>query len=141
MRFFRCAIFIFMETYFTTFKRVAGKRVREKRMQTQTAYLKRTAPEKYHDTLIPKVELGCKRRVMDTDYFACLHRENMELIQADPIEAITTTGVRTNSGREVHADAVIFATGFKATQPLYPLEIRGENGISMTDHVCTPLPL
>ncbi|KAL5340332.1 hypothetical protein BJX70DRAFT_396840 [Aspergillus crustosus] len=134
MRLFRSAIFTFMETYFTTFKRIAGKKTREKRRKTQTAYLKRTAPEKYHDVLIPKVELGCKRRVMDTGYFACLHRENMELVHADPIKAITTTGVRTSSGREVHADAIVLATGFKAAQPLFPLEIKGEDGISMTDH-------
>ncbi|KAL2825312.1 hypothetical protein BDW59DRAFT_146400 [Aspergillus cavernicola] len=134
MRLFRSAIFFVLESYFSTFRRTAGKKTRERRMKTQTAYLKRTAPEKYHDILIPKVELGCKRRVMDTGYFACLHRENMELVHADPIETITTTGVRTQSGREIHADAVILATGFKTTQPLFPLEIKGENGISLTDH-------
>ncbi|KAL4876573.1 hypothetical protein BJY04DRAFT_140666 [Aspergillus karnatakaensis] len=134
MRLFRCVIFLYMETYFLTFKRVAGKNMRERRRKQQTAYLKRTAPEKYHDILTPKFNLGCKRRVMDTGYFNCLHRENMELIHADPIEALTTTGVRTQSGREIHADAVVLATGFKATQPLFPLEIRGEDGVSMTEY-------
>ncbi|KAL4782661.1 hypothetical protein BJX76DRAFT_282038 [Aspergillus varians] len=134
MRLFRCALFFYLESYFNTFRRVAGKKIREHRKKVQTAYLKKMAPEKYYDILIPKVEFGCKRRVMDTDYFACLHRENMELVHADPIETITTTGVRTQSGREIHADAVVLATGFKATQPLFPLEITGENGISMTEH-------
>ncbi|KAL3469975.1 hypothetical protein BJX99DRAFT_240350 [Aspergillus californicus] len=134
MRLFRALIFFVLESYFTTFRRVGGKKHRERRMRTQIAYLKRTAPEKYHDVLIPKAVLGCKRRVMDTGYFACLHRENMELIHADPIESITTTGVKTHSGREIHADAVIFATGFKASQPLFPIVIRGENGITMTDY-------
>lgn len=135
MRFFRSILFLYLESYFTTFKRVAGKKTREQRMKTQTAYLKRTAPEKYHDILIPKTELGCKRRVMDTDYLACLHRENMKLVHADPIESITATGVRTNSGREIHADAIVLATGFKANQLLFPIEIRGENGVSITEHV------
>ncbi|KAL4916522.1 hypothetical protein BDW62DRAFT_186210 [Aspergillus aurantiobrunneus] len=134
MRFFRCALFLYLESYFSTFKYVAGKKIRKQRREAQTTYLKRTAPEKYHDILIPKMELGCKRRVMDTDYLACLHRENMELVHADPIESITTTGVRTKSGREIHADAVVLATGFKAAQILFPLEIKGENGTSLTEH-------
>ncbi|KAL2867131.1 flavin-containing monooxygenase [Aspergillus lucknowensis] len=134
MRFFRLAIFLIAESYFPLFDDVAGKKARDKRMKAQAAYLKRTAPEKYHDILLPKVELGCKRRVMDTDYLACLHRENMELVHSDPIKSITTTGVRTKSGREIHADAVVLATGFKATQPLFPLEIKGVDGISLTEH-------
>ncbi|CEN61240.1 hypothetical protein ASPCAL07902 [Aspergillus calidoustus] len=134
MRLFRLAIFLYLESYFITFNRRAGKKIREKKMKAQTAYLKRTAPEKYYEALIPKIELGCKRRVMDTAYLACLHRENMELVHADPIECITATGVRTQSGREVNADAIVLATGFKATQFLFPLEIKGEHGVSITEH-------
>ncbi|KAL4927249.1 flavin-containing monooxygenase [Aspergillus undulatus] len=134
MRLFRCAIFLYLESYFTTFKRAAGKKTRERRAKSQTAYIKRTAPERYHDVLIPKMELGCKRRVMDTGYLACLHRTNMELVHDDPVKAITATGVRTNSGREIYADAVILATGFKTTQPLFPIEVRGEGGVSLTEH-------
>ncbi|KAL5041808.1 hypothetical protein BDW71DRAFT_158216 [Aspergillus fruticulosus] len=136
MRCLRCAIFLYLESYFSTFKRVAGKRTREARMKSQMIYLKEMAPEKYHDILIPKMELGCKRRVMDTDYLACLHRGNMELIHDDPIERITVDGVRTISGWEIHADAIILATGFRTAQPLFPLgdKIRGEGGISLSEH-------
>jgi hypothetical protein len=138
MRCFRCAIFLYLESYFSTFKRVSGKRTREARMKSQAAYLKETAPKKYHEILTPKTELGCKRRVMDTDYLACLHRENMELIHDDPIERITVDGVRTKSGRKIYADAIIFATGFKTAQPLFPLgdNIRGEGGVTLSEHVC-----
>ncbi|KAL2784976.1 hypothetical protein BJX66DRAFT_347869 [Aspergillus keveii] len=134
MRLFRLAIFLYLESYFPTFNRRAGKKIRAKKMKAQTAYLKRTVPEKYYEALIPKIELGCKRRVMDTNYLACLHRENMELVYADPIECITATGVRTQSSREVHADAIVLATGFRATQFLFPLEIQGEHGVSITEH-------
>ncbi|KKK26812.1 hypothetical protein ARAM_002373 [Aspergillus rambellii] len=136
MRFLRLCIFAVAESYFPTMNRIAGKKLREKKMREQTEYIKRIAPERYHDVLVPKAELGCKRRVMDTDYLACLHRENMELVYADPIEAITSTGVKTKSGREIHADAVILATGFKA-QDLCPVEIRGERGMSLNEHWAT----
>ncbi|KAL4803222.1 hypothetical protein BDV18DRAFT_44806 [Aspergillus unguis] len=140
MRLFRCAIFFHLESYFSTFKLTSGRKIREQRMKTQTAYIKKHAPEKYHDLLIPKIELGCKRRILDTDYLACLHRENMELVHADPIETITASGVRTRSGREIFADAVILATGFKAAQPLFPIEVRGVNGISLTEHWASTPP-
>ncbi|RDW83753.1 uncharacterized protein DSM5745_04079 [Aspergillus mulundensis] len=135
MRCFRYAIFLYLESYFSTFKVVEGRKTRGQRMRSQIAYLKKMAPEKYYDMLIPMMELGCKRRVMDTDYLACLHRENMELVRHDPIERITAHGVRTESGREVHADAIVLATGFKGSQPLFPLgnEIRGEGGVSIME--------
>ncbi|KAL4948342.1 hypothetical protein BDW69DRAFT_189362 [Aspergillus filifer] len=134
MRLFRCAIFLYLESYFKTFILVSGKSVREKRTKEQTAYIKRMAPERYHDILIPKFEMGCKRRVMDTGYLACLHRENMELVHDDPVKSLTGTGVVTAAGREINADAVILATGFKTTQPLFPMDVRGVGGVSLTEH-------
>lgn len=95
--------------------------------KTQIEYLKRTALEKYHEVLIPKVELGCKRKVMDTDYFACLHRKNMELVYSDPIEETTE--------KEVHTDAIILANGFQTQQVLYPLEVKVQGGITLNEHV------
>ncbi|KAL4753480.1 hypothetical protein BDW72DRAFT_190934 [Aspergillus terricola var. indicus] len=136
MRCFRCAIFLYLESYFSTFKRVSGKKTREARMKSQLAYLKEMAPKEYHEILTPKIELGCKRRVMDTDYLACLHRGNMELVHDDPIERITIDGVRTNSGRKIYADAIILATGFKTAHPLFPIgdNIRGEGGVTLSEH-------
>lgn len=124
-----------MELDFFGFYNVTGRRVRERLARERIEYMKRTAPAKYHEALTPKTELGCKRKVNDTDYFACLHNENMELVHADPIEEITATGVRTRSGREIRADAIILANGFETQRVLYPLDIRGEKGISLTEHV------
>lgn len=124
-----------MERDFFGFDIKTGGKIRADLQKTQIEYLKRTAPEKYHDALIPKTEIGCKRKVLDTDYLACLHRENMELVYADPIEEVTETGVRTRSGREVYADAIILANGFKTQQVLHPLEIKGEDGVSLNEHV------
>lgn len=72
---------------------------------------------------------------MDTDYLACLHRENVELVHSDTIEEITEAGVRTRSGREVHAVAIGLATGFQTQQVLYPMEIKGEKRVTLNEHV------
>lgn len=135
MRLYRFWHYALMESDFFGFGLESGRKIRENNKKERVAYMKKTAPERYHEALTPKIEIGCKRNVMDTDYFACLHRENVELVYSDPIKEITESGVRTESGREVNADAIVLATGFQTQQVLYPLEIKGEMGISLTEHV------
>jgi cation diffusion facilitator CzcD-associated flavoprotein CzcO len=96
--------------------------------------MKNHAPERYHDALIPQTEIGCKRKVIDTDYLA----ENVELVHSDPIKEVTEAGVHTQSGRQVYADAIILANGFQTQQVLFPIEITGEKGITLNEHVCLP---
>lgn len=135
MRLYRFYLYYVMESGFSGFYLDSGRRIRDDMTKTILDYMQKTAPKEYHDALTPKVELGCKRNVMDTDYLACLHRENMELVSFDPIAEITETGVRTESGRVVNADAIVLATGFQTQQLLYPLVIKGENG-TLNEHVC-----
>lgn len=135
MRLYRFWQYYSMESDFFGFHTEKGKKVREKSTKAQLEYMKKTAPKRYHEALTPKMEFGCKRKVMDTDYLACLHRDNMELIHSDPIEEITATGVRTRAGRDIKADAIILANGFQTQRVLFPMEIRGERGISLSEHV------
>lgn len=104
----------------------------------KTLMIERQWLQRYHDALIPRTEIGCKRKVMDTNYLACLHRENVELVHSDPIEEMTETGVRTRSGREVHADAIILANGFQTPQVLFPMEITGEKAVTLNERVRSP---
>jgi cation diffusion facilitator CzcD-associated flavoprotein CzcO len=124
-----------MEYDFFGFYITSGQKIRENLTRERIAYMQRTAPAKYHEALTPETEIGCKRKVNDTDYLACLHNENVELVYADPIEEITETGIRTKSGRTLDADAIILANGFETQQVLYPLDIIGEKGVSLTEHV------
>ncbi|KAK1020874.1 hypothetical protein LTR33_018676, partial [Friedmanniomyces endolithicus] len=74
------------------------------------------------------------RKVMDTDYLSTLHRDNMELISDDSVTEITETGVRCKSGREVKADAIVRATGFEVFRMLFPMQIVGQNGVTLNEH-------
>lgn len=134
---YRFWLYADMEKDFFGFHLLKGVKIRRDLTNERLAYMRRAAPEKYHAALTPSTEIGCKRKVNDTDYFSCLHNENMELVWDDPVVAVTETGVRTRSGREVHADAIILANGFQTQKVLYPLdtEIRGEGGISLDEHV------
>lgn len=102
---------------------------------TQGEHIRKASPAKYHDFLIPKTEVGCKRRVMDSDYLQSLHRDNVELVYQDPVLEIVEHGVLTKSGRSVPADAIIMANGFQVQKPLLSINLFGERGVSVAEHV------
>lgn len=140
MQALRAKIFAELEAEWTMFETNTGGKAREKLARASKAYIRQNAPPRYVDALIPKFEVGCKRRVFDTDYLNCLHRENVELVSDDSVERITKSGVIFKSGREVDVDAIVLATGFKTTTLLSPLEVVGRNGMSITEHVSERIP-
>lgn len=95
-------------------------------------YMKSTAPEKYHDILIPKFPLGCKRRIFDPGYLVSLHSPKIELT-TESIESFTNTGLRTTK-RELDFDIVILSTGFKIQDFLTPIKIIGKDNVSINEH-------
>ncbi|MDB5511121.1 MAG: pamO 2 [Enterovirga sp.] len=88
------------------------------------------------DALTPRdYPIGAKRICLDTGYFETFNRDNVTLVdlRADPIEAITPTGVRTTSADHVF-DALVFATGFDAmTGALLAMDVRGRDGESLRE--------
>ncbi|KAK5004579.1 hypothetical protein LTR60_006512, partial [Cryomyces antarcticus] len=134
MRLYRFKIYADMEKDFAGFDIEGGKTTRDDLVKENKEYVMKTAPERYWDALIPKTTIGCKRKVLDTNYLACLHRDNVELVHDDPVEEIVEHGVRTRSGRQVKADAIVLATGFATHQVLFPMKIIGERGISLNEH-------
>jgi cation diffusion facilitator CzcD-associated flavoprotein CzcO len=77
--------------------------------------------------LVPDYSFGCKRVLLSNDYYPALQRRNVELV-TDPIRELTAHGVVTKDGRERPVDLVVYATGFKASEFLAPMEIRGRSG-------------
>jgi cyclohexanone monooxygenase len=78
---------------------------------------------------------GTKRLCIDIDYFQTYNRDNVTLVdtRADPIEAITPTGLRTRTG-EFELDRIVLATGFDAmTGALLAVDIRGRNGLTLRE--------
>ena len=78
---------------------------------------------------------AAKRPPIDTDYFETFNRVNVALVdlRADPIEAITPRGIRTQSTEHL-LDVIVFATGYDAmTGPLLAIDIRGRGGRSLRE--------
>jgi cation diffusion facilitator CzcD-associated flavoprotein CzcO len=106
---------------------------RAKKREEVEEYMRTTAPEKYHDLLIPDFEIGCKRRIFDTNYLESLHADNLTLTD-EAVAEILPHGVRMQSGEIVEADVIIMANGFITNQYLGGVEIIGEDGETLEEH-------
>lgn len=116
--------------YMTHSKSSERKRIKAQREAEE--YMRARAPARYHDLIIPKFQLGCKRRIFDPGYLGCLHRHNVELT-GEPIVSFTESGLRT-ARREIDFDAVVLSTGFKIQEFLSPMDIVGAEGKTLNEH-------
>jgi cation diffusion facilitator CzcD-associated flavoprotein CzcO len=80
----------------------------------------------------PTDEIGCKRIMLTDEWYPTLTKPNVELI-ADRIAEVTPTGIRTQSGVERPADAIVMGTGFATHGFVAPMEITGAGGRRLAD--------
>ncbi|NOX50016.1 MAG: NAD(P)/FAD-dependent oxidoreductase [Gammaproteobacteria bacterium] len=78
--------------------------------------------------------IGCKRPVIDTQYYQTFNRDNVTLVdlRQGGIERITETGIQTEQGA-FDFDVLIYATGFDAmTGALLQMNICGRDGVALS---------
>ncbi|KAL2258218.1 hypothetical protein VTK26DRAFT_8563 [Humicola hyalothermophila] len=111
----------------------SAAKFREKKRRQVEKYMRETAPEKYHDMLIPDFEVGCKRRIFDSGYLESLHAENLTLTDEKVVE-ILPEGVRMESGKVIDADVIVLANGFATNEYLDDVEVVGRAGETLKEH-------
>ncbi|WP_063035977.1 flavin-containing monooxygenase [Nocardia grenadensis] len=82
--------------------------------------------------LTPDYPIACKRVLFSSDYYPALTRRNVEVTTSD-ITEITPRGVRTADGTLHEADVIIYGTGFKGTEFLWPMRITGRDGRELAE--------
>ena len=82
----------------------------------------------------PDYTIGCKRILISNDYYPALTRDNVNLL-TDGIREITATGIIDTQGVEREVDAIIFGTGFAATDPIGTMRITGRDGRDLKETV------
>jgi cation diffusion facilitator CzcD-associated flavoprotein CzcO len=78
----------------------------------------------------PDYTFGCKRVLFSSHFLRALRRPNVELV-AEPIDRFTERGVLTADGRERELDCLIYGTGFRTTEFMFPMEIAGRDGATL----------
>jgi cation diffusion facilitator CzcD-associated flavoprotein CzcO len=103
-----------------TFGRLAAARsARFMRSQLQDPVLR--------ERVWPDYTFGCKRILFSSHFLPALQRANVELV-ADAIAAIEPAGVRTADGRLHEVDCIVWATGFRTNDFMFPMHVSGRDG-------------
>lgn len=94
-------------------------------------HLRRQVPDPaLRAKLTPDYPVGCKRGLLSNDYYPAVSQSNVSLDTRE-ITEITSNGVRTADGAEHVVDAIIYGTGFTATDFLAPMKITGLDGADL----------
>lgn len=144
-------MFSMIESEFLTMFRPteAARKNREKKADELLSYLHKMVPKEYQEMLTPNYEVGCKRRIIDTDWFSSLQHEKISLTTL-PMTKVHAKSVTLGPGRnyppmekadsnvpsdekEIPADVIIFANGYETGEWLHPLDVTGKGGISLYD--------
>ncbi len=75
----------------------------------------------------PDYMFGCNRLLLSSDWYPTLDRDDVD-VYAEAVTEMTPTGLVCADGTTVDADVVVWCTGFKATEYLSPIDIRGRGG-------------
>ncbi len=130
-RLFRGAIYAMMET------RVLGFTVNPKIMNL----VKRIALRHIHRhvkdpelraKLTPDYTVGCKRVLISNDYYPALAQANVDVISSG-IREVRAGSIVGQDGTERPVDAIIFGTGFHATDPMPKGVLFGRGGLDIVD--------
>jgi cation diffusion facilitator CzcD-associated flavoprotein CzcO len=81
--------------------------------------------------LTPNYRMGCKRILLSNDFYPALAQLNVEVV-TDPIEEVRTRSI-VAAGVEREVDAIIFATGFRPTDPPLAAHIAGRDGRTLAE--------
>jgi len=130
-RLFRGAIYAIMET------RVLGFTINPKIMNL----VKRVALRHIHHhvkdpelraKLTPDYTVGCKRILISDDYYPALAKSNVDVISSG-IKEVRANSIIGQDGSEREVDAIIYGTGFHATDPMPKGVLFGRGGKDIVD--------
>ncbi len=80
----------------------------------------------------PDFTFGCKRVLFSSSFLPALQRDNVDLV-TDAVAGMAADGVVTSDGTLHEVDCVIYATGFKTNDFMFPMQITGADGRSLRE--------
>jgi cation diffusion facilitator CzcD-associated flavoprotein CzcO len=126
----RARVFLSNETRFAAFASrfigAAAERMSRRYLRSQIA-----DPE-LRAALEPDYRIGCKRILVDSEWYRALQQDNCELVTS-PIARVEPWAIVTEDGHRHPADILVCATGFDATHPRIAEIIHDENGRSLAE--------
>ena len=118
---------------------------RERFQRKLLLHLKKAVPRKYLKMLTPSFGVGCKRIIIDDEWFSCLNLPNVELttrpllsvnersVVLGPEPPTSATRRNNEDGVTKPTDVIILANGFENLAYLHRLKVQGTNGKYLQD--------
>jgi 4-hydroxyacetophenone monooxygenase len=88
--------------------------------------------EDLYRRLIPSYPPWARRMIVDNHWYETLTRSHVELV-TDPIDHVDACAIVTADGQRREADVIITASGFDVSKYLFPIEVRGRDGLSLEE--------
>lgn len=83
--------------------------------------------------VIPDYAPMAKRTLQDNgSWLTALKRDNVELV-TQAVASVSANGVTSEDGTFYEADVILYATGFETDRFLWPMEIRGKEGVTLSE--------
>jgi cation diffusion facilitator CzcD-associated flavoprotein CzcO len=96
-------------------------------------HLERQVPDgELRAKLTPDYAPGCKRALFSNEFYPALTKPNVAL-ETEKIVGILPEGVRTADGVVHEADVLVYGTGFRASDFLVPMAVRGRDGAELAE--------
>jgi cation diffusion facilitator CzcD-associated flavoprotein CzcO len=129
-RLVRLFVYLYREWSVVLFRHPAAMRFFRRAAER---HLKRSVPDSaLRATLTPVYTIGCKRILLSNDYYPALTKPNVEVITTGVL-AVRGSAIVDGSGVERPIDAIVFATGFRPTDPPLATRIRGRGSRTMAE--------
>jgi 4-hydroxyacetophenone monooxygenase len=102
--------------------------------QMFTEYIRgQVTDESLLEKVIPDYAPMGKRTLQDNgSWLKALHQPNVDL-QTQGVASVSADGVTAEDGTFFEADIIIYATGFETDRFLWPMDIRGQGGVSLAE--------
>ena len=119
LAFVRWLVIFIAELRFPLYKGngIISKLVRWINTKVSVKYVKKHAPKKYWDLVIPDYKIGCKRLIFDYQYVPALNDPRISLTNVG-IKRVVEDGIILDNDEFVKADIIVACTGYDLKQAL-----------------------
>lgn len=93
---------------------------------------KQVADPALRAAMLPNYAIGCKRILISNDWYPAICRDNVDLI-TNGIQEIRANSIVTADGTEREVDAIVWGTGFYATENPIAGQIVGSDGVKLSE--------
>jgi cation diffusion facilitator CzcD-associated flavoprotein CzcO len=80
----------------------------------------------------PSYTFGCKRVLFSSAFLPALERRNVEVV-TEPIARVVPAGIVTADGELHEVDTIVWGTGFRTTDFMFPMRIAGAEGVELDE--------